>query len=357
MEENKTIDKNEAVDIISLIRTLCRNWRFILCVSCVGACVGLIIGFSLPKVYEAKVAFAPETEQKLGSGVSSIASMMGVSLDNSIDAISVDMFPDVVASTPFIFNLFDVEVQSYDGKINTTLVDYLLEYQKKPWWSHVLGFPFKLLGDIVDSSDGDTASDSLSVFDLPKKYRNVVGYFRKNLKVSQDNKSGKTMISLTMQDPLIAADVLKVVVDNLKTYMSDYRTSKDRQDVENLTRIFNQRKEEYYATQVAYADFADKNKGLVKLKSQAEQLRLQQDMNLAYQVYSQVATQLEGARIKEQQAKPVFVILEPVTLPLKKFPSKAKMMVSFFAISCFFAVFWVLLGRKYYEILKRSMNK
>ena len=54
---------------------------------CVGAVIGLMVGFSIPKTYKTGAVLAPETEQKMGSGVSSIASMMGVSLDNSVDAI------------------------------------------------------------------------------------------------------------------------------------------------------------------------------------------------------------------------------------------------------------------------------
>lgn len=38
-------------------------------------------------------------------------------------------------------------------------------------------------------------------------------------------------------------------------------------------------------------------------------------MNLAYQVYSQVASQLQVARAKVQEEKPVFAVLEPAVDP------------------------------------------
>lgn len=40
-------------------------------------------------------------------------------------------------------------------------------------------------------------------------------------------------------------------------------------------------------------------------------------MNLAYQVYSQVAQQLQVARAKIQEEKPVFAVVEPATTPLE----------------------------------------
>ena len=120
--------------------------------------------------------------------------------------------------------------------------------------------------------------------------------------------------------------------------------------------ICEERKADYYAAQKAYADFVDANKNLVLLRSQADQLVLQQEMQLAYQVYSQVATQLEGARIKEQQAKPVFVVLDPVSIPYKKSaPSKAKILFAFVFLAACISSFWVLAGKDYYKSFKDKL--
>ena len=81
-----------------------------------------------------------------------------------------------------------------------------------------------------------------------------------------------------------------------------------------------------------------------------------QEMNLAYQVYSQVATQLEGARIQAEQAKPVFAIINPVTVPIKKTaPSKAKMLVIFTFLAGCCAAAWVLFGDEYWKKLKENL--
>lgn len=363
MEEKNIIDNNmdEVIDLTTLMVKLWKKKGFIIKVAMCGALFGLMVAFSLPKVYEAKVTFAPETEQQIGSGVSSIASMMGVSLDNSIDAISVDMFPDVISSTPFIFELFDLQVETQDGSVKTTLLDYMMNHQKKAWWSYVLGAPMKFVNWCLDlfrpDSEESAEEKELVMTNLPEKARRVVRYFDSNLTIKLDKKTGKTELSLRMQDPLVVATVLEEVVDNLKQYMSDYRTSKDRQDVENLMKICEERKAEYYATQKAYADFGDAHKHLVKMNVQAEQLKLQQEMQLAYQVYTQVATQLEGARIKEQQAKPVFVILEPVSIPLHRVaPSKAKLLVLFTFLAGCIAVAWVLFGKDYFKKIKSLLK-
>lgn len=369
MQENKYTDPvclGEDVDILDLVSRLWRKKTSIVKWALAGAVVGLIIAFSIPKTYSSGVTFAPETQQKVASGVSSIASMMGVSLNNSVDAISVDMFPDVVRSSPFIVELFDLPVQfERDGStINTTFLDYMQNYQKKPWWSYVFGFPFKVLGwcmDLITPGDKSEPADNTEIKEydpsnLTRKERSVVSYFYENLKVSTDKKSGKTTMSLTMQDPLVVAEVMKAVVENLKEYMSDYRTSKARQDVENLTLICKERKEDYYRAQQAYASYADANQNVVRLSAQAERERLQQEMNLAYQVYSQVASQLEGARIQVQQAKPVFVIIEPVSVPIRKSaPSKGKYLVIFTFLACCCGVVWTLWGKDLLTQLREKL--
>lgn len=56
-------------------------------------------------------------QQKVSSGVSSIASMMGVNLINIVDAISVEMFPDVDHSPPFILELLDLPSPSKENTV------------------------------------------------------------------------------------------------------------------------------------------------------------------------------------------------------------------------------------------------
>lgn len=358
---NQPYFEEDDIDIMELIAKLWKKKTMIIKWCIAGAVIGLIAGFSIPKTYKAGVTIAPEQQQRTNSSVSSIASMMGVNLNNSVDAISVDMFPDVVHSIPFIVELFDLPVtfERKDSVITTTLVDYMKEYQRSPWWNSVINAPFKALGWLMSIGKEKKDEAYTAVLDpsnLPKKERQVVKYFNENLLVNVDKKSGKTSMSLTMQDPRVVASVMNAVTENLKAYMSDYRTSKARQDVENLEVICALRKADYYKAQQTYADFVDANKNVIRQSANAERDRLQQEMNLAYQVYSQVATNLEGARIQAEQAKPIFVIIDPVTVPLKKAaPSKARLLLVFTFLAGCCAAAWVLIGEEYWIRLKGNL--
>ena len=224
-----------------------------------------------------------------------------------------------------------------------------------------MAFPFKVLGwciDLVtpDKDEEESRDFVLDPTNLPKKERGVVKFFANNIMINVDKKTNKTSMSLQMQDPLVVATVMDAVTENLKAYMSRYRTSKARQDVENLTVICEQRKADYYKAQQNYAKYIDANKNVILQSANAERERLQQEMNLAYQVYSQVATQLEGARIQAEQAKPVFVIIENVKVPIRKTaPSKAKLLIIFTFLTGCISAAWVLFGDEYWKKLKENL--
>jgi uncharacterized protein involved in exopolysaccharide biosynthesis len=354
--EEKNMKHFADEDFTTLLVKLWNKRLFLIKWGLIGAVVGVLIGFSIPKTYTSKVIIAPELEQQMGSSLGAIASMVGASLDNSIDAITFDMLSNVLSSTPFLMPILEAEVESKDGSIKTTLLDYMQSYQKKPWWSHVLGAPFKLLSKLKNDSDDIDSDKEFDMMDLPYSVRVVIQQMPKTFNISKDSKNGLITLSVTMQDPKIAATVLTNMLDNLIEFMSDYRTQKDRQDIRNLEVIYESRKNEYYQVQEAYADFLDSNKSIVRQRAKADQLKMQQEMQLAYQVYSQVATQLEAARIKEQQSKPVLVVLEPISIPAKKSaPSKAKLLIAFGFLAFCGAGAWVLFGKDYFERVKNLL--
>ena len=84
-------------------------------------------------------------------------------------------------------------------------------------------------------------------------------------------------------------------------------------------------------------NYVDAHDNLVLQSVRAEQERLQNDMSLAYQVYSQVANQLQVARAKVQEEKPVFAVVEPAVVPLKPSGMGLKIYILLFV---FLSVSW-----------------
>ena len=89
-----------------------------------------------------------------------------------------------------------------------------------------------------------------------------------------------------------------------------------------------------------------------------EQERLQNEQNLAFQVFSQVATQLQMSKAKLQEEKPAFAILEPASVPLLPSGTSRKMIligIVFLAVAG--AAAWILFGQDLWTNLKEGLNE
>ena len=285
----------------------------------IGLVVGIIIAFSIPKQYTVSVTLAPEmgSDSKSSGLASMAASFLGSStMTSTPDALNATLSSEIVSSTPFLLELFDTRVQTLNGSLDTTLVAYLDE-QRVPWWNLILGTPGKAVDTVkrLFSEKSDTVT-ALNPFQLtPKEYKKVTK-LRNTIQANIDKKTGITTLSVTLQDAKVAAMVADSVVAKLQQYIINYRIAKAKEDCTYLEQLYRERQQEYYDAQQRYARYVDANKSLVLQSIRTEQERLQNDMNLAYQVYSQVAQQLQVARAKIQEEKPVFAIVEPATIPL-----------------------------------------
>ena len=348
------------IDWMEILRKIIAIRKTLYKAAGVGLVLGIIIALSIPKQYTVTVTLSPEmgSDAKTSGGLASLASsFLGGGASSSPDALNATLAPDIVASTPFILELFNIKVQTLDGKLDTTLVAYLDE-QKSPWFSYIVKAPGMAIGAIKSlfSEEADTAS-VLNPFQLTEKEASKVEGIKQAITAEVDPKTAKTTISVTLQDPKATAIVADSVVAKLQQYIIDYRIKKAKEDCAYLEQLYKERQQEYYDAQSKYAHYFDSNRNIAFQSVRAEQERLQNDMSLAYQVYSQVAQQLQVARAKIQEEKPVFAIVEPATVPLQPSGTSRKVIlvgIVFIAV-CGTGV-WKLIGNKYINSIKSNIK-
>ena len=348
------------IDWMEILRKIIAIRKTLYKAAGVGVVLGIIIALSIPKQYTVTVTLSPEMGgDKASGGLASLASSFlgGGASSNSPDALNASLAPDIVASTPFVLELFNTRVQTLDGELDTTLVAYLDE-QKTPWFSYIIKAPGMAIGAIksIFTEKVDTVS-ALNPFQLTEKEATKVEGLRKAIIANVDKKTAMTTITVTLQDPKVTAIVADSVVGKLQQYIIDYRIKKAKEDCAYLEELYKERQQEYYEAQSKYAHYFDSNRNIAFQSVRAEQERLQNDMNLAYQVYSQVAQQLQVARAKIQEEKPVFAVVEPATVPLE--PSGISRKVIFLGIIFILVCgtgFWKLLGYQLYKQTKKLMK-
>lgn len=178
MTENKNYQNPEVqependeqeIDWMEILRKIIAIRKTLYKAAGVGVMLGIIIALSIPKQYTVTVTLSPEMGgDKASGGLASLASSFlgGAATSNSPDALNATLAPDIVASTPFILELFNTHVQTLDGELDTTLVAYLDE-QKQPWWGYIKAAPGMAIGAIksIFTEKVDTVS-ALNPFQL-----------------------------------------------------------------------------------------------------------------------------------------------------------------------------------------------
>lgn len=361
---NPPLNEEEVeIDLMEYARKLWKARKLLLKVAGIATIVGLIVAFTTPKEYTVNVSLAPELgNSRRSNSLSSIASMLGVggmSMSGETDALNVTLYPNVVSSTPFIIDLLDTPIQTLDEEEpDTTLVEYL-KTNKANMLGTIMALPGKAIGAIVSlfKEKEEVEEKAINPFQLTWGEAKSVSKLRSMITASVDKKTGVTSISVTMQDPLVAALVTDTVLNKLKEHIIDYRISKAKEDCRYYEKLYNESQDNYYKAQKAYAEYLDANKNIILRSVQIEGERLQNEMNLAYNVYNQMAGQLQMGRARVQEAKPMFTIIEPATVPI--FPSgiSRKMIligIVFLAIAA--ASAWILFGQDYWNILKKELS-
>ena len=360
---NTQLDESELeIDLMEYVRKLWNARKLLLKVAGIAAIIGLIVAFSIPKKYTAEVTLSPESKKGGNSSLSGMAAMLGIgnmSMGADANALNFSMASDILASTPFVLELFNTQVTTLNGEMDTTLVAYLAT-ESKPWWNTVMALPSMAIGGIKSlftSSDVPVKEKPLNPFHLTRKQRGQVGLI-KNIISAESDKTGMTKISVTVQDPLVAATLVDTVLVKLQRYITNYKTRKAQEDCKYLEELYLERQKEYYEAQEKYAEYSDMNQGVIRQSVKIEQERLQNEQNLAFQVFSQVATQLQVARAKLQEEKPAFAVLEPASVPLLPTgTSKKIIIIGFVFLAVAGTSAWVLFGKDLWVSLKEGLKE
>ena len=361
-------EEERQIDWLGMLKKVWNGRMFIIKCGIWGILIGLIAAFSIPKEYTSSVNLASESGSSGTGGLSSLAAMAGINIrSNTSEALTPELYPNIVSSTPFTLELFDIQVKSLDGEINTTLYDYLDEYLNGAWWNYIIRSP-KLLLKLIRSLWKKDYSEILSSLNesnitfisLTEDQLKMAGRLNDRVNVSFNKRNYYTTISVKMQDPLIAATVADTVTKFLQKYITNYRTEKSKKDLAFSQEIYEEAKLDYDAKQTAYASFVDANHNLTTQSARTELERLQNDRNLAMNVYTQSAQQLQLAEAKVQEETPVLTIVQPAVVPLYGVPSKLKVLVIVIFLFGAFAVAWEAIGKeyfwKYWNLLKEELK-
>ena len=357
--KNKPKQKGNTIDFMALSRSLWKHRKLYYKVLGITFVLALVFVFSLPKVYKCEVLLAPElSTTRSNNSLTSLARSFGLRLGTNLmggnsEALMPTLYPDLMNSVDFKTSLFDVQVCAKDSVTPKSYYDYLLNDQKRPWWSVVIGGTMGAIINLFESEDTAEISASkkkVNPFKLTKKQTAIAKLIDKKVVCDVDQKTLVITIDVRDQDPIICATVADSVKERLQEFITAYRTNKARIDYEYNKKLCAESKVRYEKARQRYVEFADANQDVVLQSVRTKVTDLENEMQLQFNAYQTYATQVQSAEAQVQQETPAFMTLQSATVPIKPIgPSKIKYLL-FFLFLAFF-------GTSVYVLYKENLLK
>lgn len=317
------IDEDE-IDLIALGKTFWGGRRTVILSVLIFGILGFFIAIGTPKEFEANAVMVPSgSDSKLGSlgGLGGLAAMAGINLNAASGSdLSPSVYPKIVSSLPFQLELMKTPLTLEGHSTPVTLFDYYTTTQKpNVFLKYTLGLPGVIMKALKGEKPEISAmADSKQPLQLTSKQQAVQQILTNIVTLEVDKKEGLITLTAKMPEALAAAQLGQRALELLQHYITEFKIMKAKSSLDFIQQRYDETTKQYISAQERLASFRDRNKNVSLATVKTEEERLSSQYNLIYGVYSELAKQLESAKIQVKEDTPVFTVLEPVSIPTKK---------------------------------------
>lgn len=350
MEEQ---NKKAPIDFVQIFKKLWPKRKLYYKVLPATLVITYLFTLCVPRYYKCSVSLAPEhsggsISGSLGS-LGSLASSIGMSslskLGSNNDALFSEIYPNILKSNNFLAELMTVEVTTQKGDVKTNYYTYLKEHQSDAWWNQIKG----AIGEWINPTPNDTynGKEKISVFNLTKQQNFIFNSASSKIFCEVDKKTDIVIIIVKDQDPLVCATMADATCKKLQEFITNYRTNKAHIDYEYYKKLAEESKEAYVKIRQRYVTFADANTDVTLASYKAKEEDLENEMQLKYNLYTAMNTQMQAAAAKLQEATPAFTVIQSATIPYKPAgPRRVVISVAMMILSFFVLSGWLLVKGK-----------
>ena len=342
MEDKKNI---APIDFVAIFKKLWLHRKTYYKVLPATLIITYLIIVCVPRYYRCTVSLAPEpTGANMSGSLSSLASSFGMGslakMGNN-DALYAEIYPNVIESKDFIVDLMNIEVETKDKKVKCNYYTYLRDKQKTAWWNVING----TISEWIKPSPKDTynGKEKLNVFNLTKQQDDILAAAGSKIKCSYDKKTEIVSITVQDQDPLVCATMANATCKKLQDFIISYRTNKARIDYEYYKKLTVEAKDAYVKIRQQYMRYADANQDVMLASYKAKEEDLENEMQLKYNIYTAMSTQMQAAAAKLQETTPAFTVIQSASVPIKPAgPKRMIISIGMMILSLFVLTGWLL---------------
>lgn len=371
MDENREFaqpEEDEGIDIMGLIRQLWDGRKLIIIITGVFIVLGLVAALTMKRTYTVNSVMVPQMNSKSNSQLSSLAALAGVDMGMDLSAkdLSPLVYPQIVNSVPFRRELLYTPLHYAKADSAVSTYTYYKEIAKPSVGAvikkYTIGLPFLLLNalrkekpEIVLPSDG-AADEGPKPMVLTKDEAKLIKIIAQSVNLTVDKKEGTLTLTVVGGEPIMTAELALAAQNLLQTEITRFRTEKAQRDLNYIQDRYTESKREAETLQSQLASARDRSQGTVGTSSSLYRERIQARYNVANAVYTDMAKQLEQAKLQVKRDTPVLAVIQPVTVPMKPSNSRAKTLVIWTFLGFVLACGWVL-AKGYWPKVKEMFAK
>ena len=361
--------EEEGLDIMELVRQLWSGRKTIIICTCVFILLGLVAALTMKRTYSVSTVMVPQMSSSRNSSLSSLASLAGFDLgmSNSAKDLSPLVYPQIVSSVPFRKELMHTPLHFAKADTAVSLYTYAKEYAKPSLMAKVkkytIGLPFTILGAIRKDKGDDgavtalidsTAAAGPRPIVLSKDEAKLMGLIGSSVSLVVDKKEGFLTLTANGFEPLQTAELCLKAQTLLQEEVTRFRTEKAQSELDYVQARYDEIKAEAESYQAQLAAVSDRSQEMIGSRARIQRERIQQKYTLANAIYTDMAKQLEQARMQVKRDTPVLTVIQPVTVPSKPSNSRAKTLIVWtflgFVLGC-----GIVLAKGYWPKLKEQL--
>jgi len=342
------------IDLLELGRMLWNARKSILKVTVIFAALGLFIAIFSAKEYTSSVTMVPQlsdSKSKAG-GLVGLAAMAGVNLGDmgSNDALSPTIYPTIMKSVIFKKELMQTLVTFDNISKPISLYDYYTNNSYEPFslFSFIAKYTIGLPGVILKLIKGDAVLplDTVKIGSCLRQSQEesmVADILDSKVSLEVNGKDGILTLTANMPEATVSTQVVEATRVLLQKYITDFKVDKVKQNLDFINERYIEAKLKFEEKQRQIAVFRDGNRHVVLALGGTQEELLNSEYNLCYGVYSELAKQLEQAKIKVKETQPILTVVEPAVVPLQKSkPNRPLIIIGFVFIGLFGSIVWSL---------------
>ncbi len=348
MEQNQNqynnMPEEQEIDLVELIQRMWINRGLIIKTTLICMVLGFLVAIFSSKVFTASCDVVPQISSKSGSSqMKSLAALAGININQSQDvkALSPYVYENIMNSTAFRKELMQTMIDTEKTDHPISFYEYCTseELNKPSVLDYILKYTIGLPGVIWSAIRGEQpktnygeigGDDKASIQTLSKDEYESIKFLSQSVSITLDDKKGYVTITANMPEALAAAQMAQATVTLLQKYITEFKIEKVQSNLDFVQERYDEAKRNFEDIQARRAKFRDANLNTTRYSARTELEKLDAEYTLAMNLYGELATQLEQAKINVKETTPMLTIINPVTVPFKKSkPQRAMILMAF----------------------------